>query len=312
MATPRIANAAPSRRLPDMSHSVHTVSPSTAMRGSRARRSGTPAKIWLQLRRTCWLPRKPRCGWAGHSLTKSSAKQATIASRSWALIAASSRSTTTAGPWSARSMTASPHSATLNCNRYRSMERTIGQRQAEASLRLQRPPSPSPPQPGDDPGRRPAAIPGGRLRRHHDRRDRRLTGREPVPAFQRADAMRERETDPTTIMRNWGLLTSEVSSVVSPILLLVRSAAASDPDMAELLSVGNHDRDERARHHARFLQQRGYLREGVTLAQATDILWTCTAPELYDLLVLQRGWSLPQYARFLADYMIAALLPQAQ
>src|SRR6266516_1533758 len=69
---------------------------------------------------------------------------------------------------------------------------------------------------------------------------------------------------------------------------------------------------ERARHHARFLQQRGYLREGVTLAQATDILWTCTAPELYDLLVLQRGWSLPQYARFLADYMIAALLPQAQ
>lgn len=142
--------------------------------------------------------------------------------------------------------------------------------------------------------------------------DRGLTGREPVPAFQRADAMRERETDPTTIMRNWGILTSEVSSVVSPVLLLVRSAAASDPDMAELLSVGNHDRDERARHHARFLQQRGYLREGVTLAQATDILWTCTAPELYDLLVLQRGWSLPQYARFLADYMIAALLPQAQ
>lgn len=113
-------------------------------------------------------------------------------------------------------------------------------------------------------------------------------------------------------MRNWGVLTSEVSSVVSPILLLVRSAAASDPDMAELLSVGNHDRDERARHHARFLQQRGYLREGVTLARATDILWTCTAPELYDLLVLQRGWSPPQYARFLADYMIAALLPQAQ
>jgi AcrR family transcriptional regulator len=142
--------------------------------------------------------------------------------------------------------------------------------------------------------------------------DRGLTGREPVPAFQRADAMRERETDPTTIMRNWGVLTSEVSSVVSPILLLVRSAAATDPDMAALLKASNDTREQRARHHARFLQQRGYLREGVSLAQATDILWTCTAPELYDLLVLQRGWSLPQYARFLADYMIAALLPQAQ
>lgn len=142
--------------------------------------------------------------------------------------------------------------------------------------------------------------------------ERGLAGQQPVPAFQRSDAMRERETDPETIMRNWGTLVSEVSSVVSPILLLVRAAAAGDPDMAALLRTSNDTRDQRARHHARFLQQRGYLRRGVTLAQATDILWTCTSPELYDLLVVQRGWSLPQYARFLADYLIAALLPRAQ
>src|SRR6266508_4163737 len=66
--------------------------------------------------------------------------------------------------------------------------------------------------------------------------ERGLTGREAVPAFQRADAMRERETDPRTIMRNWGVLTSEVSSMVAPIVRLVRSAAASDPDMAERTS----------------------------------------------------------------------------
>ncbi len=141
--------------------------------------------------------------------------------------------------------------------------------------------------------------------------DRGLTGRKPVPAFQRSDAMRERETDPRTIMRNWGVLTSEVSSVVAPIARLVRSAAASDPDMAALLRTSNDTREERARHHARFLKQRGYLREGVTLAQATDILWTCTSDELYDLLVVQRGWSPPRFARFLADYMIATLLRPA-
>jgi len=136
-----------------------------------------------------------------------------------------------------------------------------------------------------------------------------LAGRAPVPAFQRSDEMRERETDPRTIMRNWGTLTSEVSSAVAPIVRLVRAAAASDPDMAALLRAGNDTREERARHHARFLKQRGYLREGVTLAQATDILWTCTSDELYDLLVVQRGWSLRRFARFIADYMIAALLP---
>jgi AcrR family transcriptional regulator len=138
-----------------------------------------------------------------------------------------------------------------------------------------------------------------------------LEGREPVPAFQRSDAMRERETDPATIMRNWGVLASEVSSVVSPIARLVRAAADSDPDMAALLKASNDVREQRARHHARFLKQRGYLRQGVTLAQATDILWTCTSDELYDLLVVQRGWSLPRYARFLGDYMIATLLPTA-
>jgi AcrR family transcriptional regulator len=142
--------------------------------------------------------------------------------------------------------------------------------------------------------------------------DRGLAGREPVPAFQRADELRERETDPRTIMRNWAALTSEVSAVVSPIERLVRAAAASDPDMAALLQTHNDTRERRARHHARFLRRRGYLREGVSLAQATDILWTCTSDELYDLMVLQRGWSLPRFARWLADYMIATLLPPAQ
>jgi AcrR family transcriptional regulator len=142
--------------------------------------------------------------------------------------------------------------------------------------------------------------------------DRGLAGQQPVPAFQRADEMRERETDPRTIMRNWAALTSEVSAVVSPIARLVRAAAASDHDMAALLKAHNDTRERRARHHARFLRRRGYLREDVTLAQATDILWTCTSDELYDLLVTQRGWSLPRFARWLADYMIATLLPPAQ
>src|SRR6266545_7322356 len=84
-----------------------------------------------------------------------------------------------------------------------------------------------------------------------------LAGREPIPAFQRSDAMRERETDPETIMRHWGTLASEVSSVVSPIVRLVRAAATSDPDMAALLAANNDIREQRARHHARFLKQRG-------------------------------------------------------
>jgi AcrR family transcriptional regulator len=142
--------------------------------------------------------------------------------------------------------------------------------------------------------------------------DRGLAGPEPVPAYRRADEIRERETNPRVIMETWGTIASEVSAVVSPVTRLVRAAAAADPDLAALLRAHNDRREARARHHARFLKERGYLREGVSLAQATDILWTCTSDELYDLLVTQRGWSLPRFAGFLADLMTTALLAQEQ
>ena len=141
--------------------------------------------------------------------------------------------------------------------------------------------------------------------------ERGLAGRERVPAFQRSDAMREGETDPKAIMHNWGVLASEVGSVVSPIMQLVRAAAVADPDMAALLKAANDTREQRARHHADFLEQRGYLREGVTVAEATDVLWTCSSDELHDLLVTQRGWSLPRFARFIGEYLTATLLPPA-
>jgi len=91
--------------------------------------------------------------------------------------------------------------------------------------------------------------------------ERGLTGHGPVAAYQRADEMRERETDPAVIMRNWGVLTAEVSSVVTPIRLLIRSAAGTDPEMSALLEDSDKDRLDRAHHHARFLADRGFLRE---------------------------------------------------
>lgn len=54
-----------------------------------------------------------------------------------------------------------------------------------------------------------------------------------------------------------------------------------------LLRETDEDRLERMGHHARFLKERGYLREGV---------------------MVQRGWPLPRFARFVADFMITALL----
>jgi hypothetical protein len=89
----------------------------------------------------------------------------------------------------------------------------------------------------------------------------------------------------------------------------MRSAAATDAEMAALVSESDEANLERMRHHARFLAKRGDLRRGVTVEEAADLLWTCTSVELYELLVLKRGWSLPRDGAFLADFMIATLLP---
>ena len=43
-------------------------------------------------------------------------------------------------------------------------------------------------------------------------------------------------------------------------------------------------------------------------ARAADVLWTYSAPELYELLVLRRGWAPARFGRFIADAMIDALL----
>ena len=38
-------------------------------------------------------------------------------------------------------------------------------------------------------------------------------------------------------------------------------------------------------------------------------MWTYSSPELYELLVVTRGWPLERYGAFISEAMIAALLP---
>ena len=140
--------------------------------------------------------------------------------------------------------------------------------------------------------------------------ERGLSGRGDIPAYQRSDEMRAHEQDPRTIMHKWGELTAEVASVVSPIRLLMRAAAVADPEMAALLAQSDEERLGRMRDHAKFLKNRGYLRRGVTVAEATDVLWTCSSVELYELLVLRRGWSLRRFSRFVTNFMITALVAE--
>jgi AcrR family transcriptional regulator len=139
--------------------------------------------------------------------------------------------------------------------------------------------------------------------------ERGLVGRREASVYERSDAMREDETNPRKIIRYWAGLIAELGPDVSPIRLLMRSAADSDPHVAKVLEKSDDERIERMRHNSRFLARRGYLRAGVTAAEAADVLWVCTSAELYELLVQRRGWSLRRFERFVGDLLVSALLP---
>jgi AcrR family transcriptional regulator len=136
-----------------------------------------------------------------------------------------------------------------------------------------------------------------------------LAGEQPTPAEARSDALQASEHDPRAIIRGWGKLTTEIAPRVVPILLLVRTAAGADPEMAGLQSELNAQRLERMTHNARNLSAANHLRENLTPERAGEIMWTYSSPELYELLVLTRGWPLERYGAFIADAMIASLLP---
>jgi hypothetical protein len=61
--------------------------------------------------------------------------------------------------------------------------------------------------------------------------------------------------------------------------------------------------------NARNLAAANHLRKNLTPKIAGEIMWTYSSPELYELLVLTRGWSPQRYGAFIADAMIAQLLP---
>ena len=139
-------------------------------------------------------------------------------------------------------------------------------------------------------------------------REQALRGARPVPAEQRSDELQTEELDPRKIIEGWGRFSTEIAPRASPILLLLRDAARTDPDLHVLLEEMDSDRLRRMTDNARRLHAAGHLRSGITVAVAADVMWTYSSPELYELLVLRRGMPVKRYGQFIADAMITALL----
>lgn len=137
-----------------------------------------------------------------------------------------------------------------------------------------------------------------------------LAGEDAVTTGERADRVSREERDGEKRLRAFGGFLAEVTQRAGPIALLVRDAAATSPDMHELWEELQAARLARMAMHARRLADDGLLRPGVTADEARDVLWACSGPELFDLLVRRRGWTPERFGAWIGDAYVAALLPR--
>ncbi|MFP5317151.1 MAG: TetR/AcrR family transcriptional regulator [Acidimicrobiia bacterium] len=132
---------------------------------------------------------------------------------------------------------------------------------------------------------------------------------EPVPMEERDMVRRlEAASDPHEKLAVYGAHLAATLPRHVPIQLVVRAAAASDAGAAGVWAQLQAERLRGMGMFAHHLAASGCLRPGVPEEEARDVLWAHTSTELYELLVMSRGWDVERYVRWVVAQLKAALL----
>ncbi len=122
-----------------------------------------------------------------------------------------------------------------------------------------------------------------------------------------AGALAAAPDGPSALARHVAMTTAAVERR-HPLDAVLRAAAA-DPEPAELLAAA---RAAALDAHARAVDELGE-RSGFTadlsLQRATDVVATLLAPETYGLLVVQQGWTTPDWAEWALRHLANDLFP---
>jgi AcrR family transcriptional regulator len=117
------------------------------------------------------------------------------------------------------------------------------------------------------------------------------------------------DEDPKNQLAGFAALLREVMTRVGPVHRILADAARSDEDAASLLAEIARQRHEGQRRIARSLARSGALRPGLRERDAADIIHALASPEVYGLLVSDRGWRGERYENWLKSILIDQLLP---
>jgi AcrR family transcriptional regulator len=116
------------------------------------------------------------------------------------------------------------------------------------------------------------------------------------------------EPDPERQLRLLAQASRMIKTRAAALMAVIRSAAPLDPEIAALWSRIQSDFYDHQGAIVKELHRKKALRPGLGVARATDILWTLNHPDLWQLLVVARGWTPAAYERWFGDAICAQLL----
>ncbi len=127
----------------------------------------------------------------------------------------------------------------------------------------------------------------------------------PVPQFMRQQA--QREPDPRRILGQLVEFWTGALPRTAPVFRMIREAAATNADAAELERTRATQRLSNYAQAARLLEERGALRNQLTVDQAAAAIFTIGHPETYRALVLDGDWDEEHWSAW-AQSMLEAML----
>jgi AcrR family transcriptional regulator len=116
------------------------------------------------------------------------------------------------------------------------------------------------------------------------------------------------EPDPERQLRLNARNARAAKTRVAGLLEVIRTAAPSDPDIAALWSRIQTEFHANQRVIVESLDAKNALTPGLDVDRATDILWTLNHPDVWQLLVRERGWTPEDYEQWFADTACSQLL----
>ena len=115
------------------------------------------------------------------------------------------------------------------------------------------------------------------------------------------------EPDPHKLLAGFAGITTAINQRTNDIYRVLVSAAGSDLAAAELLDEIRQERDRGQSRIARSLARAHALKPGLRERDAADLIHTLMSPEVYRLLVGDRGWTPERYQRWLATTLTQQL-----